>query len=70
MLLVPERTGVLVIRVWAESDDGPSLRARITRTLDLTQRGELSTPASSAEEIEAVVHSWLHEFARWVQTGA
>ena len=70
MLFVPERTGVLVIRVWAESDHGPSLRARITSTLDLTQRDEVSTPASSAEEIEAVVHAWLGEVERSVQTGA
>jgi hypothetical protein len=67
---VPERTGVLVIRIWAESDQSPSLRARITRTLDLTQRDEVSTRASSAEEIEAVVHTWLGEFARGVQTDA
>jgi hypothetical protein len=67
---VPERTGVLVIRIWAESDQSPSLRARITRTLDLTRRDEVSTRASSAEEIEAVVHTWLREFARGVQTDA
>ena len=67
---MPERTGILVIRVWAERDEAPHLRARITRTFDLTQQDEMSTAASSAEEIEAVVHAWLCEFELLAETGA
>ena len=59
-----------MIRVWAEGDEAPRLRARITRTLDLTQQDEASTAASSTEEIEAVVHAWLCEFELLVQTRA
>ena len=70
MFFVPETTGVLVIRVWAEGDVAPRLRARITKTFDLTQQDEVSTAASSAEEIEAVVHAWLYEFELLAQTGA
>lgn len=60
-----EQTGVLVIRVWAEGD-ATSLRARITRTVDVSRRDEVSTVASSAEEVEAVVRTWLHDFRRSV----
>jgi hypothetical protein len=70
LFVVPERTGVLVIRIWAEGDQAPTLRARITKTLDLTQPDEVSTVASSADEIESVVHVWLSEFERSLQTGA
>ena len=59
---------MLVIRVWAEGDEAPRLRARITKTLDLTQRDETSTVASSVEEIEAVVRAWLFEFEHPLQT--
>jgi hypothetical protein len=62
---VPEQTGVLVIRVWVDDDDRPRrLRGRVTRTSDVTRRDEVSTAASSAQEIEAVVHRWLREFER------
>jgi len=67
---VPDRTGVLVIRVWTEGDRAQGLRARITGTLDLTAPEEVSTTASSADEIEAVVHGWLREFELRAQTGA
>ncbi len=59
-----------MIRVWADGDQPPSLRARITRTLDLTRRDEVATVASSAKEISAVVHTWLREFERSLLTGA
>ena len=59
-----------MIRVWIEGDPPPSLRARITRTLDLTRRDEVATVASSAQEIETVVHDWLREFERSLPTGA
>jgi hypothetical protein len=69
-VVVPERTGVLVIRVWGEGDQPPSLRARITKTLDLTRRDEVSTVASSTQEIEGVVHAWLREFEHAVQAAS
>lgn len=36
----------------------------------MTQQDEASTAASSTEEIEAIVHSWLCEFELLAQTGA
>jgi hypothetical protein len=61
-LLPAERTGVLVIRAWIESNGQDGLRARITWTLDVTEQGEVSTAASTPEAITEVVAEWLRAF--------
>lgn len=53
---------MLVVRVWLEAGGGPGLRARITRTLDLTKRDESAAAAGSADEVLAIVRAWLDEF--------
>jgi hypothetical protein len=60
--LVPERTGVFVIRVWAEGEAPRRLRARITETLDVMDRERTSTSAATLDEIEERVHEWLETF--------
>ena len=57
-----ERIAVLVIRVWVEGGESRGLRARITRTLDVDQRGQVSTAAATREQIEETVSSWLESF--------
>lgn len=57
--LPAERTGVLVIRAWIESGGENALRARITSTLDVAERGEVSTVASTPEAVTAAVAGWL-----------
>jgi len=57
-----ERTGLLVIRAWIESNGQVQLRARITRTLDLERRAEVSTAASTRDQIVATVEKWLDVF--------
>jgi 16S rRNA G1207 methylase RsmC len=57
-----ERTGVLLLRVWADESDR-RLRARITHVLDITTAEERVVMAGSAEEIEKAVREWLAEFA-------
>jgi hypothetical protein len=73
---VPERTGILVIRVWVEQDDadppgdhpgGPPdppgrLRARLTQTADL---GDPATPLEAATGVPGIcdaVEAWLRGF--------
>jgi hypothetical protein len=58
----PDRVGVLVVRVWIESDPESELRARITQTLDIANGEDRVTTASSIEEIDATVRAWLEEF--------
>ena len=58
-----DRTALLVIRAWVESNVEPHLRARITHTLDLGQRKETSRLASTREEIADAVSEWLDSFS-------
>jgi hypothetical protein len=60
-----ERTGVLLLRVWADDTDH-RLRARITEVLDITTAEERVVIAGSPEEIERAVRDWLTEFSRLV----
>lgn len=56
-----ERTGVLVVRIWIEGASG-SLRARVTRTLDVEGGEETSQVAASAEQILSTVREWIEAF--------
>jgi hypothetical protein len=62
-----ERTGVLLLRVWADDSDS-RLRARITHVLDITTADERVVIAGSLEEIERAVRDWLAEFSVLVTT--
>jgi hypothetical protein len=54
-----ERTGVLVIRAWIETNGDERLRARITQTIDIEQRDQTSTVVATADEIYAAVCLWV-----------
>lgn len=59
-----DRTGLLVVRVWVEAGpcDSVELRARITRTLDLTAGPELVTAAATTDQVYATVREWLEAY--------
>lgn len=58
----PRRTGLFVVRLWTEEGLGRLLRARITRSLDVTTREEQVTHVSSVEEIREALNLWLRDF--------
>jgi hypothetical protein len=58
----PERTAVLVIRAWIEGEP-PTLRMRITHTLDVSLGEDESTAAASVDEACAIVRRWLEELS-------
>ena len=58
MTAAGERSGVLVVRAWIEGDP-PRLKARITHTIDVTQRERRTATASSADQICAEVRRWI-----------
>ncbi len=62
MSLAAERTGVLVVRIWTTEDDPPQIRARITRTVDVTAGEQVVSVAGTLEEVENAVHAWLRAF--------
>ena len=55
-------SAVFLVRVWL---DGDLLRARITETLDLTDRhdDETVTLTDSTDEVKRRLHSWLDAFS-------
>jgi hypothetical protein len=58
----PERTGILVVRVWLEQDAPGRLRARLTQAADL---GEAPTTLATAADVAGVcaaVEAWLRQF--------
>jgi len=58
----PERTGILVVRVWLEQDAPGRLRARLTQAADL---GEAPTTLATAADVPGVcaaVEAWLRQF--------
>lgn len=57
-----ERTGVFVVRAWIETGAGGGFRARVTRTLDLSTRDELSSSVATPSEITRLVVDWLDAF--------
>ena len=59
-----EKTGALVIRIWIERSPLPNLKARITRTTDVATEEEVTTAATSTEEIETIVRAWLDAFVQ------
>ena len=60
----PDRppTAVLTVRVWKEDSAG-SLRARITRSLDIESSAPEQSVAASPEDVLRVVATWLEAFA-------
>ena len=58
----PERTGILVIRVWTEGDPPGRLRARLTQTGDLADPAVTLATASDVRGVCDAVETWLREF--------
>ena len=58
----PERTGILVIRVWTEGDAPGRLRARLTQTGDLADAATSLATASDVRGVCDAVEAWLRGF--------
>jgi hypothetical protein len=58
----PERTAVLIIRLWVEGEPATGFRARVTQTRDVTKADEVSTVTASQQEIHEIVDRWFESF--------
>ena len=58
----PERTGILVIRVWTEPGAPGRLRARLTQTGDLAEAATSLATASDVRGVCDAVEAWLRGF--------
>ncbi|HVE92348.1 MAG TPA: hypothetical protein VNE62_08635 [Actinomycetota bacterium] len=62
MTTQPDRTGILIVRVWMEPHGLKRFRARVTQTLDSMNRKHSMASASSPEELYAAVRNWVESF--------
>jgi hypothetical protein len=63
-----EQSGVLVIRVWAQGDT--FVRARVTRTLDVSERDEETSVVANVDGVFGAVTSWLEDFLSSARSGS
>ena len=59
----PDRSGVLILRLWVEASHVTGLRARITQMLDTSRTEQSVGVAASADDICAIVKQWVEAFA-------
>jgi hypothetical protein len=63
MLSTPERTGVIIIRVWLEADGEVGFRARVTAVRDLETNEVDNAVASNVDEVVEIVQHFVSAFA-------
>jgi hypothetical protein len=56
------RVGLMILRIWTEGSS-PTLRARITHTLDLSKGEPTITQAAGQEQVLAIAREWIEAFA-------
>ena len=59
--MVSPAVGVMVLRVWIDGNP-PSLRARITRTLDIDRPLPETIGARTIEDIHGAVGEWIDAY--------
>jgi len=57
------RTGLLIIRAWAEPGSSSPLRVQISLTTDVSQGVERSETIAETDAAIEIVHDWLREMA-------
>ena len=56
------RTGILIIRAWAEGGSPAGLRASIRRTTDVSAGFHDSTSVTDTDAVAEIVRLWLRDF--------
>jgi hypothetical protein len=56
------KTGVLIVRIWADEAAPSGFRARIIETLDIAVPEEVLRGAGTSDEICEAVRDWLTRF--------
>jgi len=59
-----DRTGLLIIRAWAEPGSGQTLRAHVRLTSDVGKGFERTETFSDAGKVADAVAGWLAQVAR------
>lgn len=58
----PDRTGLLILRLWIEGNAQDGFRARITQTLDSAGTERAVAMAGTPQAACTVVQNWVDEF--------
>jgi hypothetical protein len=58
----PDRTGLLIVRLWIERDASEGFRARITQTLDSAGTQRDVAVAGTPGDVCTIVQDWIDEF--------
>jgi len=58
----PDRTGLLILRLWIEGNAREGFRARITQTLDSAGTERAVAMAGTPGAVYTVVQNWVDEF--------
>lgn len=58
----PDRTGLLLLRLWIEGNAQDGFRARITQTLDSAGTERAVGTAGTPEDACTAVQNWVDEF--------
>lgn len=58
----PDRTGILIVRLWIEGDARQGFRARVTHTLDSAGSERAMSTSADPEDVYAVVRMWVEAF--------
>jgi hypothetical protein len=66
----PEKSGILILRIWMERDPVTGLRARITHALDSTGTEKQIATASTPLAIYGIVRDWVESFVAQGDDGA
>jgi hypothetical protein len=64
-----ERTGVLVLRIWTETDESDSIRARITTDSDRRAESRMTVAGGSVDEVIELVRRWVLSVVSAPQSG-
>lgn len=58
----PDRTGLLLLRLWIEGNARDGFRARITQTLDSAGTERAVATAGTPQAVCTAVQTWVDEF--------
>ena len=64
------RTGLLIIRAWAEPGSSSPLRVRVRLTTDVSVGLERSETLTQADTVLEVVRAWLSEMGNFLASAA
>jgi hypothetical protein len=59
VLSLPQRSAVLILRLWLEGDSHGELRARITHTSNVTRPGVTDSVAGGVDDVCNIVKKWV-----------